>query len=432
MSMFASLGVRNYRLFASGQLVSLTGTWMQRVAQDWLVLVLSGNSGTALGIATGLQFLPILLFSLVGGVLADRYSKRRLLIISQAASGLTALTLALLDLGGVVTLWQVYLLAFALGAASAIDMPVRQAFVSELVGQEHITNAVALNSATFNTARIIGPAIAGVLIGTSGTGVVFLLNAGSYLAVIAGLAMIRDRELSMGRRAERGPGQIRAALAYVRVRPHLLLPIVLAGIVGTFGFNFQMTTALLAKGTFHRSASGYGMLSTLLAVGSLGGALLAARRRQVRHRLLVGSSIVFGALTVTCGLMPSYLSFAVMLVPTGMAALTFATAANTTVQLGSSAAMRGRVMALYLLVFAGGTPIGAPLIGWVAEQLGARASLLVGGGVSALAGVVIAVVMARTAHVSVVARLRPRPALHLRTEPSETGDPAAFGEVRSA
>ncbi|MFL6139797.1 MAG: MFS transporter [Frankiaceae bacterium] len=424
MTLFASLRVRNYRLFASGQIVSLTGTWMQRVAQDWLVLTLSNNSGTALGITTSLQFLPMLLFSMFGGVLADRYSKRRLLIMSQAASGVTALALALLDLGGVVALWHVYLLAFALGVASALDTPVRQAFVSELVGQEQLTNAIALNSATFNTARIIGPAVAGVLIGTVGTGWVFLLNAGSYLAVIAVLAVMRDGELFVGKRVERAPGQIRAALAYVRVRPHLLLPIVLAGVVGTFGFNFQMTTALLAKSTFHRSASGYGLLSTLLAVGSLGGALMAARRRQVRHRLLITSSIVFGLLTLACGLMPTYASFAVMLVPTGVAALTFATAANTSVQLGSSPAMRGRVMALYLLVFIGGTPVGAPLIGWIAEQLGPRSSLIIGGSVSAVAGVVVALVLARTSHVTMTARLRPRPALSVRADPVDGLDEA--------
>ena len=246
MSLFASLRVRNYRLFATGQLISLTGTWMQRVAQDWLVLDLSNNSGTALGITTGLQFLPMLLFSMYGGMLADRYSKRRLLILTQAASGVTALVLALLDLGGVVALWHVYLLAFALGLASAVDTPTRQAFASELVERDQLTNAIALNSATFNTGRIIGPAVAGVLIGVAGTGWVFMANAVSFIGVIAGLMMMRDRELHMGERVERAPGQIRAGLSYVRGRPHLLLPIVLAGVVGTFGFNFQITTALLA------------------------------------------------------------------------------------------------------------------------------------------------------------------------------------------
>ena len=432
MSVFTSLRVRNYRLFAGGQVVSLTGTWMQRVTQDWLVLQLSHNSGTAIGIATGLQFLPMLLFSMVGGMIADRYPKRRILLLTQAASGVTALTLGVLDIAGLVTLWQVYLLAFTLGLASSVDTPTRQAFVSELVGQEQLTNAIGLNSATFNTARIIGPAVAGVLIGTIGTGAVFLINAGSYLAVLAALSVMRDRELFRGKPASRAPGQIRAGLSYVRSRTDLLLPIVLVGIVGTFGFNFQMTTALLAKETFHRSATGYGALSALLAVGSLMGALLAARRtRRVRVRLLVGSAIAFGVLTVVDGLMPTYPAFAVSLVPTGIAALTFSTSANSIVQLGTSPAMRGRVMALYMLVFAGGTPIGAPAIGWVAEQLGARYSLIVGGGISALTGLAVAIVVGRSSHLRVSAHIRPHPHLHLR--PGGSLPPqAVYDEARSA
>jgi MFS family permease len=431
MSLFASLGVRNYRLFASGQIVSLTGTWMQRVAQDWLVLQLSHNSGTALGITTGLQFLPMLLFSMFGGVLADRYSKRKLLMVTQAASGMTALVLGLLDVGGIVTLWQVYLIAFALGLVAAIDTPTRQAFVSELVGQEQLPNAIGLNSATFNAGRIIGPAVAGVLIDPIGTGPVFLLNAGSYAAVILGLAMMRDRELFLGKRTGRGPGQIRAGLEYVRRRPDLMLPMILAGIVGTFAFNFQMTTALLAKETFHRSASGYGLLSTLLAVGSLGGALLAARRSRPRQSLLLGSTIGFGVLTLAAGLMPTYLWFAVSLVPTGVLALTFSTTANSAVQMGSSPAMRGRVMALYMLVFAGGTPIGAPFVGWLAEQLGARWSLIFGGLITVVTGLVATAVVARMSHVRVVPHVRPRPWIELQPQRRVT-DEAMYDEVRSA
>jgi MFS family permease len=427
MSLFASLRVRNYRLFASGQIVSLTGTWMQRVAQDWLVLQLSDNSGTAIGITTGLQFLPMLLFSMFGGVLADRYSKRKLLIVTQAASGVTALALGLLDVAGVVTLWHVYLIAFLLGVASSVDTPTRQAFVSELVGQEHLGNAIGLNSATFNAARIIGPAIAGVLIDPIGTGPVFLVNAGSYLAVIAMLVVMRDGELFLGKRTSRGPGQIRAGLQYVRKRPDLMLPIVLAGVIGTFGFNFQMTTALLAKETFHRSAAGYGLLSTVLAVGSLGGALLAARRQRPRRLLLLGSAIGFGVMTLVAGLMPTYGWFAVALVPTGVLALTFSTSANSAVQMGSSPAMRGRVMALYMLVFAGGTPIGAPLIGWLAERLGARWSLISGGTITIVTGVVASLVVARMSHVRVVAHVRPRPSLEFLP----TRQPV-YDEIRSA
>jgi MFS family permease len=344
---------------------------------------------------------------------------------------MTALVLGLLDVGGIVTLWQVYLIAFALGLVAAIDTPTRQAFVSELVGQEQLPNAIGLNSATFNAGRIMGPAVAGVLIDPIGTGPVFLINAGSYVAVIIGLSLMRDRELFLGKRTGRGPGQIRAGLEYVRRRPDLMLPMILAGIVGTFAFNFQMTTALLAKETFHRSASGYGLLSTLLAVGSLGGALLAARRSRPRRSLLLGSTIGFGTLTLAAGLMPTYLWFAVSLVPTGVLALTFSTTANSAVQMGSSPAMRGRVMALYMLVFAGGTPIGAPFVGWLAEQLGARWSLISGGLITIVTGLVATAVVARMSHVRVVPHVRPRPWIELQPQRRVTDD-AMFDEVRSA
>lgn len=392
---FRSLRVRNYRLFAAGQVVSLTGTWMQRIAQDWLVLELSGTSGTALGITTGLQFLPMLLFGLYGGVLADRYSKRRLLIWAQVAMGLQALLLGLLDVTGAVQLWHVYALAFLLGLSSVIDVPTRQAFVTEMVGPDEVPNAVSLNSATFNSARIVGPAIAGVLISALGTGWVFLLNAVSYAAVIAGLAVMRERELFLGERVERAKGQLREGLRYLRARRDLLLPIVLVGVIGTFGLNFQITTALVARSVFHRNAVGFSLLTTMLAIGSLIGALLSARRQRVRRRLLLGSALAFGLLEVAVGLMPTYATFALLLIPTGAALLTFTTAANSMVQLNSSASMRGRVMAVYILVFLGGTPIGAPLVGWLAQVAGARASIVAGGLISAVATLVVAALLRR-------------------------------------
>jgi MFS family permease len=259
-------------------MISLSGTWGQRVAQDWLVLELSGNSGVALGITTGLQFLPVLLFGLYGGVLADRYDKRRLLIGAQAAMGVLALALALLDLSGAVQLWQVYGLAFGLGVASALDTPVRQAFVVEMVGPDDLPNAVSLNSATFNSARIVGPAAAGIAIAAVGTGWVFAANALSYVAVLAGLRAIRTYELFPSTRVERAKGQLREGLSYVRSRPDLLVPMVLVFMVGTFGLNFQITLALVVKEVFGRSAGSYGLLSAFLAVGSLLGALLSARR----------------------------------------------------------------------------------------------------------------------------------------------------------
>jgi MFS family permease len=407
---FRSLRVRNYRLFAAGQVVSLSGTWAQRVAQDWLVLELSGNSGVALGITTGLQFLPVLLFGLYGGVLADRYDKRLLLLGAQGAMGVLALVLALLDLTGSVQLWHVYALAFGLGLASVVDTPVRQAFVSEMVGPDDLPNAVSLNSATLNSARILGPAAA------VGTGWVFAANALSYVAVLAGLSAMRRSELHPGRRVARGKGQLREGLAYVRARPPLLVPIVLVFVVGTFGLNFQITLALAVKEVFGRGAGAYALLSVMLAVGSLVGALASARRTgPPRQRRLFTAVLVFGLLEVAVGLAPSYALMAVLLVPTGVAVLTFTTTANAIVQLGSAPQVRGRVMALYVLVFLGGTPLGAPLIGALAEAYGPRTSIVLGGVVTAVAGVVAALVMVRLRELRLEAHLvRRRPHVHVR------------------
>lgn len=392
---FRSLSVRNYRLFASGQLVSLTGTWMQRVGQDWLVLKLSHNSGTAVGITTGLQFLPFLLFGLYGGVIADRYPKRRLLIATQAFMAVQAVALALLDLSGVVSLGEVYGLAFLLGLATVVDNPTRQAFVTEMVGPDHVVNAVGLNSATFNSARIFGPALAGLMIDLVGTGWVFVLNAASYLAVIGGLAMMRDSELVRTPAVARAPGQVREGLRYLRARTDLLIPIMLVGIVGTLGFNFQITLALMDKVVMHRGAGAYGLLTSSIAVGSLVGALAGARRRAPTRKLLVGAAACFGVAACLAAVMPTYATLALLLLPTGFFAILFSTSANTTVQLGSDPAMRGRVMGVYMLVFAGGTPIGAPLVGWIAQTLGPRASILVGGVSSLVAAAVAALIVLR-------------------------------------
>ena len=416
MSTFRSLRVRNYRLFAVGQLVSLSGTWGQRVAQAWLVLELSDNSGVALGVATALQFLPVLLFGLYGGVLADRYDKRKLLIGAQAAMGVLALLLAVLDLSGAVQLWHVYALAFALGLASVVDTPVRQAFVVEMVGPDDLPNAVSLNSATFNSARIIGPAVAGLAIAAVGTGWVFAANALSYVAVLVGLRAIRTADLFPSKRLERAKGQLREGLAYVRQRPDLLVPMVLVFMVGTFGLNFQITLALVVKEVFGRGAGSYGLLSAFLAVGSLLGALMSARRSgPPRQRTLFAAVLVFGLLEVLVGLAPTYELMALLLVPTGVAVLTFTTTANSIIQLGSAPQVRGRVMALYILVFLGGTPVGAPLIGALAEAFGPRSSIVAGGVITAVSGVVAAVVMTRIRSLRVEAHLvRRRPHVHVR------------------
>jgi MFS family permease len=379
---------------------------MQRVAQDWLVLELTHGSGTALGIAIGLQFLPQLLFSLWGGVIADRYRKRNILLATQAIMGVLALILGVLALTGIVAVWQVYLLAFALGLVAVVDSPARQTFVAEMVGREGLANAVALNSATFNLARIAGPAVAGLVIGAVGVPVAFLLNAASYGAVLVGLKLMRVSELRRLTPVPRARGQLREALGYVRARPELWLTLVLVFFVATFGMNFQVTTALMSRGVFHAGASEFGLASAMYALGALSGALAAARRARPSMQLLLTAAFAFGVLEVVTGVMPVFWSFLVMLVPTGLAVMLFTTTANSATQLGTTAAVRGRVMGLYMLVFLGGAPLGSPMVGWVAEQFGARMSLIAGGAISAVAAVVVALWLARARGTSARSYLR--------------------------
>ena len=392
----------------TGQVVSNTGTWMQRVAQDWLVLQLTHGSGTALGIATGLQFLPQLMFSLWGGMIADRYPKRRILFATQAAMGALALILGVLALTGAVAVWQVYLLAFALGMVAVVDNPVRQTFVAEMVGRDGMANAIALNSAAFNLARITGPAVAGLVISAVGTPAAFLVNAASFGAVLVGLKLMRPSELHPVARAPRARGQLREALAYVRARPNLWLTLALMFFVATFGMNFQVTTALMSRGVFHTGAAAFGLASAAFAVGALGGALLAARRARPGMRLMLTTAFAFGMLEVVAALMPTYWSFLALLVPTGVALLIFTTTANSATQLGTTAAMRGRVIGLYMLVFLGGAPFGSLLVGWAAEQVGVRVTLIGGGMISALAAVVAALLLARARDVPTRNYLRRR------------------------
>jgi MFS family permease len=380
---------------------------MQRVAQDWLVLELTHNSGTALGITTGLQFLPLLLFSLWGGVIADRYAKRSILMVTQAAMGGLALILGVLALTGSVHIWQVYLLAFALGMITVVDNPTRQAFAVEMVGKDGMANAIALNSAVFNLARIAGPAIAGLVIAAVGTPAAFLVNAASYGAVLIGLKLMRPGELLAVPRPPRGPGQLREAMSYVRARPTLWMPLILIFFVSTFGMNFQVTTALMSRTVFHTGAGAFGLASAVFAFGALGGALVAARRSRPTLRLLLGTSFVFSVLEIVTGVVPTYLTFLLALVPTGLALLTFTTAANSSTQLNTAPEMRGRVMGLYMLVFLGGTPLGSPLAGWVAEAYGARMSVIAGGVISVVATLVMTLLLARRRGVRVRSYLRP-------------------------
>ena len=409
---FRSLRNPNYRLYAAGGLVSNTGTWMQRVAQDWLVLQLTANSGAALGITTGLQFLPFLLLGPFSGLLADRVPKQRLLQLTNLGMAVPAAILGVLAVTGSAQIWHVYVLAFVLGLASALDAPARQSFVSEIVDTDDLTNAVGLNSASFNAARLVGPGVAGVLIAAFGggavaTGWVILLNAVSYAAPILTLRGMDSSRLDSPALTHRGPGAIREGFAYVRARPDLLLILAIVFSAGTFGLNFQMTSALMATEVFDKGPREYGLLGSFLAVGSLTGALLAARRERVRQRLVIGSGLVFGALVALSGLMPSYLAFALLTPLIGISALTLITSANAYMQLHTEPGVRGRVMALYMMIFMGGTPVGAPVIGWIGEAFGARWTLILGG-LLTIAGIALASLIFARARGVTLAQLYPR------------------------
>jgi MFS family permease len=394
---FRALHNPNYRRYALGSLVSNTGTWMMRVAQDWLVLKLTHGSGTALGITTGLQFLPVLLLSPYAGVVADRFPKRRLLQLTQLTMAMASLALGVLAVAGYAVVWQVYVLAFLFGIGSAFDAPARQSFVSEMVDPDELTNAVGLNSATFNLARIVGPALAGLMIGAMGggaraTGWVILINAASYGAVIWQLRHMDPALLNSPQPVARTPGMLLEGVRYVRSQPKMMLILVMVFFAGTFGMNFQITSALMATQVFGKGAGEFGILGSAMAVGSLAGALLAARRVRIRLRLLIVAAVGFGLTEIVAGVMPSYLAFAVVCPLIGLCTLTMLNSANATMQLESEPALRGRVMALYMTIVMGGTPIGSPIIGWIGEQYGARWTL-VGGGALTILGVLIAVAL---------------------------------------
>ncbi|MFD4989830.1 MFS transporter [Streptomyces sp. NPDC058374] len=416
-SMFSSLKVRNYRLFFTGQVISNTGTWMQRIAQDWLVLTLTGSSA-AVGITTALQFLPMLLFGLYGGVLVDRLPKRPLLLFTQGAMGVTGLALAALTLSGQVQVWHVYVTAFVLGLVTVVDNPARQTFVSEMVGPRQLANAVSLNSANFQSARLVGPAVAAVLISAVGSGYAFLINGLSFAAPIAGLLMMRMGELHKAPRTPRGKGQLREGLRYVAGRPDLIWPIVLVGFIGTFGFNFPIWLSAFADKVFDGGPGMYGTLNTLMAAGSLAGALLAARRGAGRLRLLVAAAVGFGVLEIVAAFAPSVWIFAVLMVLTGMFGLTVNVTANSYVQMATEPQMRGRVMALFMMVFTGGTPLGAPLLGWITDEYGARTGFAVGGAISLLAAVAVGLILARVGGLRIKVDLR-RGHKHIRFVPDE-------------
>lgn len=381
---FRSLRSPNYRIWAAGALVSNIGTWMQRTAQDWLVLTqLTAHNAAAVGIVMSLQFGPQLLLLPWTGFAADHYDQRKLLIVTQAVMGLLALTLGVFTITGFVELWHVYVFAFLSGCASAFDAPVRQIFVAELVGEKDLSNAIALNSTSFNMARMIGPAVAGLTIASVGTGWAFLLNGSSFFAVLASLFLLRVSGQHAKVRALRTKGSLTEGLRYVWARPDLKAILLMLFLIGTFGMNFPIFISTMAVRVFDTDARGYGLLSSTLAIGTIAGALIAAGRERPQFSSLLNGAAIFGIGCTLAALAPNYWLFAVALVIIGVGAMTFSNTTNSLMQLTTEPAMRGRVIALRVGVALGGTPIGAPIAGWVADHLGPRWAL----GVGALAGI---------------------------------------------
>ncbi|MBI1359331.1 MAG: MFS transporter [Alphaproteobacteria bacterium] len=387
---FRSLKTYNYRLWAAGAAVSNIGTWMQRTAQDWIVLTeLTHNNGTAVGIVMALQFAPQVLLLPVTGFVADHVDRRKLLMATQATMGLLALGLGLLAVTGLVQLWQVYVFAFLLGCVTAFDAPARQTFVGDLVGEADLSNAVALNSASFNAARLIGPAVAGVLISVVGSGWVFLINAASFGGVIASLTFLRGKDLHPSIRAVRKRGSFVEGFRYVWRRPDLRSVLLMLFLIGAFGFNYAIFISTMAVSVFHVGAHQFGLLTSIMAVGSVSGALLAAGRARPRIGFLLVGAATLGLGFALAAIMPNYWLFGLALVVIGISAQTFTTTANSLVQLSTEPAMRGRVLAILLAITLGGIPIGAPIVGSIADTFGPRWALCVGaaaGFCSALVG----------------------------------------------
>ena len=386
---FRSLRSFNFRLWTAGGLASNVGTWMQRVAQDWLVLTqLTDRDASALGIVMGLQFAPQLLFLPWTGSAADRLNQRKLLMVTQATMGVLALVLGVLTIAGVVRLWHVYVLAFLSGSAAALDAPVRQTFLAEMVGDADLPNAVALNSTSFNAAQMIGPAVAGLLIARVGIGWAFLLNGLSFGAVLVSMSFFRFSELRTSARAHRTTSGFQEGLRYVWRRPDLRAILIMLFLIGTFGLNFPIFISTMAVNVFHSDARGFGLLSSIMAVGTLSGALFAASRQKPSLASLLAGAGVFGLGCTLAALAPGYWWFGAALVVIGAAGLTFTNGTNSIMQLSTEPAMRGRVMALRVGIALGGTPIGAPIVGWVANHFGPRWAL----GIGAAAGFAAALI----------------------------------------
>lgn len=394
-STFASLRFHNYRIWFFAATVANTGAWMQRVAQSWLVLrILTDDSASATGMTTALQFLPALLLGAHAGVVADRVDQRRFLMVTQTSMGAVSGILGVDVLTGHAELWHVYLAAFVSGAFSAYDAPTRQIFVARMVPGDDLSNAVGLNSASFNTARLLGPAAAGLVIAWAGAGWVFVINALGFLFPALALSAMRTADLYDLPRLTRAKGQVREGLAYVARRPDLLVIITVIGVVSMVTMNYQLTMAAMVRTVFGMESQAYGTVSSIFAVGSLAGALWAARRRSPGVRTVVAAAFFLGVFTLVMAVMPTYWTFALSTIPVGLCVLTILTATNQTVQLSTAPDMRGRVMSLYLMVLLGTTPIGAPLIGRVSDAWGVRVGL-VAGGVTAILAAVVAALWAR-------------------------------------
>lgn len=384
--MFAALSVRNFRLYFIGQMVSVSGTWMQRVAQAWLVLELTG-SGTAVGAVTALQFLPLLIVAPFGGLVADRVNKRRLLFLTQSLAGSMAAILGVLVAFGLVELWMVYLLAFALGLVGSFDNPARQAFVMEMVGRTRITNAVGLNSVLVNVARILGPAVAGVLIVTLGIGLCFLLNAVSYLALITALAIMRDEELDHPGPRPRERGQLRDSFAYVRSTPRLFVPLLMMAVISLFSYEFEVVLPLMARFSFGGDADTFGLMFAVMGVGAVVGGLYTASSNDRPAASLSRIVAIFGVAMLAVSLAPN-LGVALMgLAVVGATGTSFLAMGNSVLQLTARPEMRGRVLALRAVAFLGARPLGAPVVGWISEHLGPRYGM----GIGALAAILVGI-----------------------------------------
>jgi MFS family permease len=374
---FAALSVPNYRRYYSGQAISLIGTWMQMTAQSWLVFTLT-HSSTALGVVIALQTLPVLLLTPYGGVIADRSDKRRIMIALQSAMGVQALILGLLTVTGNIHVWEIGLLALLLGLNNAFENPARQSFMLELVGPEHLRNAVSLNSVLVNLARTVGPAVAGVLIATVGDGVCFLVNAGSFVAVVASLMTMDAHALQPSPPAPRARGQLREGFAYVRRTPNLAVPLLMMAAVGCLTYEFQVTLPVFAGRGLHAGATGFGFMTAAMGVGAVFGGLVLAARGRTGLLPLVTAAWVYGIAIGLAALAPNLALALVALALTGAASITFMATGNSTLQLTADPSMRGRVMSLWFVAFQGSTPIGGPLVGWIMADMGARAGLGLG------------------------------------------------------